>query len=104
MEGEHAMSAPGFAEFYRAVNDFSPFPWQERLARRVLNSGWPEGIDVPTGCGKTSVLDVAVYALAVQAGLPPSQRTPLRIFFVVDRRLVVDDVFKHAVKLQEKIE
>lgn len=98
------MNAPDFGEFYQAINGYRPFPWQQRLAERVLSRGWPDAIDVPTGCGKTSVLDVAVYALAMQAGQLPASRTPLRIFFVVDRRLVVDDVSDHAFHLQEKVE
>jgi CRISPR-associated endonuclease/helicase Cas3 len=98
------MSAPNFTEFYRIVNGHPPFPWQERLSARVLNDRWPDAIDVPTGCGKTSVLDVAVYALAMQADSPVGARSPLRIFFVVDRRLVVDDVSKHARRLQECLE
>jgi CRISPR-associated endonuclease/helicase Cas3 len=96
------MAAPDFSSFYKAVNGYAPFPWQEALAGRVLNREWP-AIDVPTGCGKTSVMDVAVYALAVQAELPAALRTPLRVFFVVDRRLVVDDVYRHAQKLAAKI-
>jgi CRISPR-associated endonuclease/helicase Cas3 len=49
-------------------------------------------------------MDVAVFALAAQAQLPPGERkAPLRIFFVVDRRLVVDDVTEHARKLAKAI-
>src|SRR5262249_33777863 len=58
---------------------------------------------IPTGCGKTSVIDVAVFALAAQAELPASKRAALRTFFVVDRRLGVDDAFKHATELAEAI-
>lgn len=89
-----------FAEFYKAVHGRLPFRWQIRLAERVLSQGWPEQINLPTASGKTSVLDVAVFALACQAGLPALERTaPLRIFFVIDRRLVVDEVTTHAHKL-----
>jgi CRISPR-associated endonuclease/helicase Cas3 len=98
------MTGSDFAEFYRAVHGRPPFPWQQRLAERVLASGWPERIAVPTGCGKTCSIDVAVFALAAQAGRPAGERTaPLRIFFIVDRRLVVDDVFRHAQDLAAKL-
>jgi CRISPR-associated endonuclease/helicase Cas3 len=95
------MSNLSFAAFYAAVHGRPPFPWQDRLATLVLNGGeWPSGIAVPTGCGKTSVIDIAVFALASQAGRPAMERTaPLRIFFVVDRRLVVDDVTAHALQI-----
>jgi CRISPR-associated endonuclease/helicase Cas3 len=94
-----------FAQFYEAVHGRTPFPWQERLAVRALAGNWPETIAVPTGCGKTSVIDVAVFALAKQAGMPALERTArLRTFFVVDRRLVVDDVSRHAEFVAEAIE
>ncbi|WIN00061.1 type I-U CRISPR-associated helicase/endonuclease Cas3 [Actinoplanes oblitus] len=72
-----------------------PFPWQTALLERVLADGWPATIDVPTGLGKTSVLDVAVFAAALRPELAPR-----RMFFVVDRRLVVDEAFDHAQRLQ----
>src|ERR1700674_2516410 len=93
-----------FAKFYQAVHDYPPFPWQERLEKQVIEGEWPQTIAVPTGCGKTSVIDVAVFALAAQVERPAMERTsPLRIFFVVDRRLVVDDVSRHAEKLAAAI-
>ena len=101
------MTSADFAKFYKAVHgpDREPFPWQERLAARVLAGEWPDTIAVPTGCGKTSVVDIAVFALAAQAGLPAQGRTArLRIFFVVDRRLVVDDVSRHVETIAEAIE
>ena len=80
-----------FAGFYQSVHGHPPFPWQVRLANQVADGDWPEVIRLPTASGKTSVLDVAVHALAMQADRPPGARTtPLRIFFVIDRRLVVD--------------
>ena len=99
------MAGIEFAQFYEAVHGRAPFPWQARLAARALAGEWPETIAVPTGCGKTSVIDVAVFALAAQADRPAGERTArLRTFFVVDRRLVVDDVSRHAVLLAEAIE
>ncbi len=96
------MSETSFAEFYQLVHGRLPFPWQERLAARAVAGDWPKAIAVPTGCGKTSVIDVAVYALAVQA--EANERTAaMRIFFIVDRRLVVDDVYRHACELAEAI-
>lgn len=97
------MTGPSFGGFYEAANGRPPFPWQEVLAARVLEGEWPP-IDIPTGCGKSSVIDVAVYALAAGADLPHGQRSPLRIFFVVDRKLVVDDVYIHACKLAAAME
>jgi CRISPR-associated endonuclease/helicase Cas3 len=92
-----------FASFYRAVHaGREPFPWQRRLAALVEQSGWPAEIGVPTGLGKTSCIDVAVWALARQASRPPAERTaPTRTWYVVNRRLLVDSGFDQAVQLAE---
>lgn len=86
-----------FEEFFYGVNDHSPFPWQKLLAEQVAKqSRWPGVLDLPTGFGKTAALDVAVFHLAMEADRGAERRAPLRIAFVVDRRLVVDDSFKRA--------
>lgn len=74
------------------------------LAERVLCGPWPQVLDLPTASGKTACLDVALYALAAQAALPtPERSAPRRIWFVVDRRLVVDQAFARASSLSEKL-
>ena len=95
-----------FASFYRAVHaGREPFPWQRRLAALVEQSGWPAEIGVPTGLGKTSCIDVAVWALARQASRLPSERTaPTRTWYVVNRRLLVDSGFDQAVRLAKLLE
>lgn len=93
------LSLSDFAAFFRAVHDrHEPFPWQRRLAERLLDGrGWPQPIALPTGSGKTTALDLAVFHLAAQADLPPHQRTAARrMFYVVDRRVVVDEAYDHA--------
>lgn len=90
--------------FIAPSTKYDPFPWQIRLAKEVAENGWggQRSIRLPTASGKTSLLDIAVFALAVQVGRPLGERTvPLRTFFVVDRRLVVDDVTRHAERLAE---
>ena len=88
---------PSFPTFFRALWGHDPFPWQTSLAAEVPSGNWPEWITLPTGTGKTSVIDIAVHALACQAGRPPSERTaPTRIVFAVNRRIVVDEAFERA--------
>lgn len=88
------MTLPSFSEFFAAVHGFDPFPWQQRLADEVVAVGWPELLDLPTGVGKTSALDVALYALAIAPA-----RMPRRVLLVVDRRIVVDQGAEHARKI-----
>lgn len=95
-----------FAEFYEAVHGRPPFAWQKRLAAEVLDpaKGWPEVIRVPTGCGKTSILDIAVFELAVQASRDPEGvTTARRICLVVDRKLIVDEATEHAANVRRQI-
>lgn len=89
---------PTFGDFYAAVNGRAPFPWQARLAEQVLaERRWPAEIGIPTGLGKTSCLDIAVWWLAAEAGRDPHERSaPTRIWWVVNRRLLVDTTADHA--------
>jgi len=92
------LSADGFPAFVREVHGRVPFPWQTRLVEQVLAEGcWPDLIDVPTGLGKTSLLDAAIFLAATAPG--PDGPGRRRTFFVVDRRLVVDETFRHALQL-----
>jgi CRISPR-associated endonuclease/helicase Cas3 len=88
---------PGvFARYFEAVHGHQPFPWQARLASRVLAEGrWPPLLDLPTGTGKTSAIDVALFALAHRPDV-----FPRRIVLVVDRRVVVDQGAEHARRIQ----
>jgi CRISPR-associated endonuclease/helicase Cas3 len=99
------MNPNQFAEFYQAVHGYAAFPWQQRLAIQVAAEGWPAVLALPTAAGKTSAIDIAVFTLALQAGKPLDERTaPLRIFLVIDRRLVVDQAGEHAHKLKHRLE
>jgi CRISPR-associated endonuclease/helicase Cas3 len=93
-----ALNAGHFREFFTEVYGCAPFPWQEALLERVLAGGWPELIDIPTGLGKTAILDVAVFVSALH-----SEHARRRVFLVVDRRLIVDQAFLGAQDLQQKI-
>ena len=81
-----------FPAYFRSVHGFEPFPWQVRLTKMVLEDGrWPEVIDLPTGSGKTAAIDTAIFTLASHPDL-----FPRRIVFVIDRRIIVDQVCKRA--------
>jgi CRISPR-associated endonuclease/helicase Cas3 len=99
------LDASRFAEYFRALHGPDPFPWQRRLARQVIDGAWPDVLALPTASGKTSCIDIAVFALACQAERAPHERTAARrIFFVVDRRLIVDEAFQRANILRERLQ
>lgn len=83
-----------FEEFFAAINGHAPFPWQSRAAAALLN-GAPFDVSVPTGAGKTALIDAAVYA-AAHGGRR-------RIVFVVDRRIIVDAAFERALRLRQAL-
>lgn len=93
-----ALVPEDFAAFVQNVHGYRPFTWQRRLLEQVhVTQSWPELIDIPTGGGKTGVLDIALFALALDAATEPENRwAPRRIVMVVDRRIVVDQTARHA--------
>ncbi len=93
------LRADDFPAFFAAINGRQPFAWQRRLAEHVLETGtWPEVIDSPTGSGKSSVIDVHVFAQAV-APAGAGARAPRRLAITVDRRALVDGHYEHAARL-----
>jgi CRISPR-associated endonuclease/helicase Cas3 len=93
-----------FSEYFTELWGDRPFPWQERLALQVCQGdGWPANLDLPTATGKTAALDIAVFHLALEATKGPDRRAPLRVVFVVDRRIVVDSAWVRARTIAEKL-
>lgn len=92
------MQATDFSAFYEEIHRRKPFAWQRDLVHEVINRrSWPSLVDVPTGLGKTSLLDIAVFLSALDADSAHDERVGRRrIFFVVDRRIVVDQAEQHA--------
>ncbi|MEM4412905.1 MAG: type I-U CRISPR-associated helicase/endonuclease Cas3 [Candidatus Caldarchaeum sp.] len=95
---------PDFQTFFETLWGYEPFPWQTMLAERVAQDSWPQALDLPTAAGKTACIDIAVYTLACQADVPVDKRSaPRRIWFVVDRRIVVDEAYARAERMASKL-
>lgn len=100
------LKADDFSTFFRELwgADCDPFPWQREFARRLCVGQAPDFVAVPTGSGKTACLDATVFALAVQTSMPMAERTQgRRIFFIVNRRVIVDEAYERAGRLCEKL-
>jgi CRISPR-associated endonuclease/helicase Cas3 len=78
-----------------------PFAWQRDLVAQVCSEGWPSIIELPTASGKTAVIDIATFTLALDTDT--TRRAPLRLFFVVDRRVVVDEAYRRASRIAAKL-
>ena len=101
-----SLTADDFSAFFRELwgADYDPFPWQHEFARRLCAGQVPDYVAVPTGSGKTACLDAAVFALAVQTVLPMTERTEgRRIFFIVNRRVIVDEAYERAGRLCKRL-
>lgn len=94
-----------FGEFFEQVHGYEPFGWQsDLLAQVVKDRRWPDLIDLPTGAGKTSVIDVAIFALAVNVAQSDAALwAPRRVVMVVDRRIVVDQAHDRATVLADAL-
>ena len=103
------LTAHRFGDFFQALWNYSPFAWQQALTERVMGNvhcPWPEAIALPTAAGKTACIDIAVFALAAQASKLASGNgvtAPRRIFFVVDRRIIVDEAYSRAERLAREL-
>ncbi len=96
-----------FARFFEELWDKPPFAWQKDLAKCVMGQdSWPEAIALPAASGKTACLDIAVFALAAQAerlAVNEAITAPRRIFFVVDRRVIVDQAYERACRMRSSL-
>lgn len=83
-----------FAELWTRNENpqITPFPWQIDLMAEVQAARrWPALVDLPTGSGKTSLMEMAVFLLALDADSEPEHMwMPRRIALIVDRRVIVD--------------
>jgi CRISPR-associated endonuclease/helicase Cas3 len=89
------LSTSDFTEFHASVHSGKkPFTWQQRLLEQIVHDkAWPRILDLPTGCGKTTCIDIALFALALDSANDVEDRwCPRRIAMIVDRRIVVDQV------------
>ena len=80
-----------FGDFFAALNGgYAPFSWQEEVLDHICEHGvWPERINAPTGSGKSSVVDIHLFANAL-AAVGAAPRVPRRLCVTVGRRALVD--------------
>ncbi len=89
-----------FGAFFAALNGgYVPFSWQEEVLEHICEHGvWPERINAPTGSGKSSVVDIHLFANAL-AAVGAAPRVPRRLCVTVGRRALVDSQATRADKI-----
>ena len=89
-----------FGDFFAVLNGgYAPFSWQEEVLDHICEHGvWPERINAPTGSGKSSVVDIHLFANAL-AAVGTAPRVPRRLCVTVGRRALVDSQATRADKI-----
>ncbi len=86
----------------RIHEGYLPLRWQWRMFERLCRGDIPAICDLPTGLGKTSIIQLWLLALRYQiTNIKP--RLPMRLVYVVDRRTVVDQATSIAEGAKERI-
>ncbi len=96
-----------FSSFFTALDPHgnAPFSWQERLAQTVCSkTDVADVVDLPTGSGKTAIINVSLFHLAFDLSRNSKRCAPLRIAWVVDRRLIVDDAYDRAKHIAQALD
>lgn len=99
------LSLPSFDAFYHWLTGYTPFPWQTALRQQFSPESRPRVLAIPTGTGKSSIVAIWFHALAealLQDDRIP-RTVPLRLIYVVDRRLIVDSVEDQAQELARRL-
>ncbi|HTV39275.1 MAG TPA: type I-U CRISPR-associated helicase/endonuclease Cas3 [Candidatus Sulfotelmatobacter sp.] len=82
---------------------YMPMKWMRRMFLQLIDGEPPSLVDLPTGAGKTELVVIWLLALAWY-GLNRSEREPVprRLIWVVNRRVLIQQVFNLADELGEK--
>jgi CRISPR-associated helicase Cas3 len=93
-----------FESAYGVLREQPPMRWMTRLFLRLV-AGWhPKLVDLPTGTGKTDLAVIWILVLAWYGFQEATSKpVPRRLVWVVNRRVLVQQVFRLAGRLQEKL-
>ena len=82
-----------FVAAFHSITSREPFPWQRLGFQKLVQGPTPPiHLNLPTGTGKTSLIPIWMIALAWQASQESRITLPRRLVWVVNRRVVVDQV------------
>ena len=95
-----------FTQHYSALRQpYGPMKWMRRMFNELLTGKVPSVVDLPTAAGKTDVVVIWLIALAwyVQ-NRDKANPVPRRLVWVVNRRVLVQQVDDMARKLTTKLQ
>lgn len=91
-----------FEDLYRKLRrPYAPMKWMTRMFQMIIDGRPPSVVDIPTGSGKTDLIVIWLIALAWY-GKNRNQVSPIprRLLWVVNRRVLVQQVHELAEKLR----
>lgn len=86
-----------FEHWYSEFRGRPPCRWQIRLADKIAAGVFPDSLTIPTGCGKTTLIDL--WGWAITQRLP----VPKRLYWCIDRRVVVTQTARFAESLADRV-
>ena len=92
-----------FKDWFLRLRGFTPYPWQNSLFLAVLKCTPPSLLYIPTGGGKTDIITVWLLAILWQIKQTGTMAIPRRLYFAVDRRVIVDQTEPLGETLLEKV-
>lgn len=97
-------SAAFFEAHYSALRDQAPMRWMVRLFEHVIANRHPRLVDLETGAGKTELVVIWLLALAwFGSNNRQGPPVPRRLVWIVNRRVLVQQVFTIASELRERL-
>jgi len=93
-----------FEERFHQLTGKTPYPWQSSLYHSLLSQNVPHRMGLPTGTGKTSIIPIWLCVLWHQLENQLPLTVPRRLYFAVDRRIVVDQSEVVAQTVRNKAE
>lgn len=84
----------------------APYHWQEQCFQDMLADRLRDSLALPTGTGKTAIMQIWLLALAFRqiAPDPAKPDIPRRLAWVVNRRVVVDQATEEALRISEALD
>jgi CRISPR-associated endonuclease/helicase Cas3 len=97
------MSSSDLERLFDLLTGYPSFPWQRSLLQRLVAGEFPASASLPTGLGKTTV--IVLWLIACYAALRQGRKNfPRRLYFVINRRTVVDEATAFADRIRRRIE
>jgi CRISPR-associated endonuclease/helicase Cas3 len=97
------MSSVDLEKLFQLLTGYDPCPWQVALLEQYRRGEFPRSASLPTGLGKTSL--IALWLIACYSALREDRSEfPRRLYFVINRRTVVDEATRFAAQLLTTIE